>query len=107
MIAGSTVGTGEQTGDGTSDPPAPVTYSIFTEQKTGALVAGDPSSVGGASVTWGNPLFKGITWDDVNASLRGLRDFVRDTGLPYGIAHDFVVDDAFLAQLRQMVNSNG
>jgi len=49
----------------------------------------------------------GITWDDVDASLRHLRDFVRDAGLPYGIAHDFAVDDAFLIRLRQMVNGNG
>jgi hypothetical protein len=49
----------------------------------------------------------GITWDDVDASLRGLRGFVRETGLPYGIAHDFLVDDAYLARLRQMVNGNG
>lgn len=53
------------------------------------------------------PESMGITWDDVDASLRGLQDFVRSTGLPYGIAHDFVVDDAFLARLRQMVNGNG
>jgi hypothetical protein len=49
----------------------------------------------------------GITWDDVGASLQGLRDFVRAACLPYGIANDFVVDDAFLARLRQMVNGNG
>ena len=48
----------------------------------------------------------GITWDDVDASLRGLHDFVRAAGLPYGIAHDFVVDDAYLVRLRQMVNGN-
>jgi Zn-dependent metalloprotease len=64
-FASSTVGTGSQNGDGTSNPPAPVTYSIFRETKSGALVAGEPSSVGGASATWGNPAFKGITWDDI------------------------------------------
>jgi glycerol dehydrogenase-like iron-containing ADH family enzyme len=53
------------------------------------------------------PESMGITWDDVDASLRGLRGFVRETGLPYGIAHDFLVDDAYLARLRQMVNGNG
>jgi hypothetical protein len=49
----------------------------------------------------------GITWADVEASLRGLADFVRTQGLPYGIAHDFVVDDGFLAALRAMVDGDG
>jgi hypothetical protein len=64
-FAGSTVGTGSQDPDGTSNPPAPVTYSIFTETKTGALLAGEPTATGGTSATWGKPEFKGITWDDV------------------------------------------
>ena len=64
-FAGSTVGTGAQGGDGTANPPPPVTYSLYTETKTGALVAGDPTGTAGASATWGNPTFKGITWDDV------------------------------------------
>ena len=64
-FAGSTVGTGSQNPDGTSSPPAPVTYSIFTETKTGTLIAGEPTATGGTSATWGNPAFKGITWDDV------------------------------------------
>lgn len=53
------------------------------------------------------PESMGITWGDVDASLKGLQNFVRATGLPYGIAHDFVADDGFLARLRQMVNANG
>jgi hypothetical protein len=64
-FAGSTVGTGSQNTDGASNPPAPVTYSIFTETKTGALLAGEPTATGGTSATWGDPAFKGITWDDV------------------------------------------
>jgi Fungalysin metallopeptidase (M36)/Fungalysin/Thermolysin Propeptide Motif len=64
-FAGSIVGTGSQDPDGSSSPPAPVTYSIFTETKTGTLLAGEPTATGGASATWGNPTFKGITWDDV------------------------------------------
>jgi hypothetical protein len=64
-FAGSTVGTGSQNSDGTSSPPAPVTYSIFTETKTGVLLAGEPTATGGTSATWGKPEFKGITWDDV------------------------------------------
>ena len=54
-FAGSTVGTGSQNPDGTSSPPAPVTYSIFTETKTGTLIAGEPTATGGTSATWGNP----------------------------------------------------
>jgi hypothetical protein len=64
-FAGSTVGTGSQNADGSSSPPAPVTYSIFTETKTGTLLGGEPTATGGTSATWGNPTFKGITWDDV------------------------------------------
>jgi hypothetical protein len=64
-FAGATVGTGSQNPDGTSSPPAPVTYSIFTETKTGTLIGGEPTATGGTSATWGKPEFKGITWDDV------------------------------------------
>jgi hypothetical protein len=64
-FAGSTVGTGDQNPDGTNNPPAPVTYSIFTETKTGTLLGGEPTGTSGTSATWGDPAFKGITWDDV------------------------------------------
>jgi hypothetical protein len=65
--AGSTVGTGSQGGDGSSDPPAPVTYSLYNQAFTGALIGGDPSGTAdpSAAATWGDPTFKGITWDDV------------------------------------------
>ncbi|HVE55935.1 MAG TPA: M36 family metallopeptidase [Pyrinomonadaceae bacterium] len=65
VFAGSTYGEGSQTGDGTSNPPAPVSYSFFNETKTGALVAGEPTATSGTSLTWGDPTFKGITWDDI------------------------------------------
>ena len=61
----STVGTGSQNGDGSGNPPPPIVYSIFRENKTGALIAGEPTATGGASATWGNPTFKGVTWDDI------------------------------------------
>jgi hypothetical protein len=61
----STVGTGTQPGEGTGNPPPPVVYSIFRENRTGTLVGGEPTATGGTSATWGNPTFKGITWDDV------------------------------------------
>jgi hypothetical protein len=67
---GSTVGTGSQGGDGTSDPPAPVTYSLYNETRTGTLLAGEPTATGGTSATWGNPTFKGITWDDVEITTK-------------------------------------
>ncbi len=63
--AGSTTGSGTSGSDGTSEPPAPVTYSVFTETKTGTLLAGEPTATSGASATWGDPAFKGITWDDI------------------------------------------
>jgi len=64
----STTGTGSQSGDGSGNPPAPVTYSVFSETKTGALVAGEPTATSGTSATWGDPAFKGITWEDVQKS---------------------------------------
>jgi hypothetical protein len=67
-FAGSTIGTGTQQGDGTSQPPPPVAYSIFTETRTGTLVAGEPAL--NASVTWGDPRFKGITWDDITVTTK-------------------------------------
>jgi glycerol dehydrogenase-like iron-containing ADH family enzyme len=45
----------------------------------------------------------GITWDDVNATVMGLAGFVRQEGLPYGIAHDYRPDAAFLATLRSHI----
>lgn len=70
-FAGSTIGTGSGGGDGTSEPPAPVTNSIFRETKTGALILGEPSLEPDVSVTWGDPTFKGITWDDIPVTTKG------------------------------------
>ncbi len=69
-FAGSNGGSGSQNGDGTSNPPAPVTYSIFHENKSGTLVAGEPTATSGTSATWGDPAFKGITWDDVEVTTK-------------------------------------
>lgn len=65
QFAGSTNGSGSQTGDGTSNPPTPVSYSFFNETKSGTLVAGEPTATSGTSLTWGDPAFKGITWEDI------------------------------------------
>jgi hypothetical protein len=64
-FAGSTVGTGSQNPDGTSNPPPPTVYSVFTETMTGTLVGGEPAGNGVNPTTWGNPTFQGITWQDV------------------------------------------
>lgn len=67
-----TPGTGSQNSDGTSNPPPPVTYSVFREEKSGLLVAGEPSSfgTGDPSPTYGDPAFKGITWDDIEVTTK-------------------------------------
>ncbi len=64
-FAGSTIGNGTSGGDGTSLPPPPTVYSLYNQQFTGTLLAGDPTATASASATWGNPTFKGITWDDI------------------------------------------
>lgn len=63
--AGTTVGTGTSGSDGTSLPPPPTVYSLYNETRTGTLIGGEPAGSGVASNTWGNPTFKGITWEDV------------------------------------------
>jgi hypothetical protein len=69
--AGSTGGTGSQNGDGTSEPPAPVTYSVFSEELTGTVLAGDPSGTSGTSLTHGDPTFAGVTYTDVPVTTKG------------------------------------
>jgi len=59
-FAGTAVGSGTQGGDGTSNPPPPTVYSLHNQAFTGTLAGGDASGT-----TWGDPLTKGITWDDV------------------------------------------
>ena len=66
-FAGTAVGGEIQAGDGGDDPPPPVVYSLYNETKTGTLVGGEPSGTADpeTSATWGDPMFKGITWDDI------------------------------------------
>ncbi|HVF47618.1 MAG TPA: M36 family metallopeptidase [Pyrinomonadaceae bacterium] len=64
-FAGSSVGNGEGGGDGTSEPPPPTVYSIYRESRTGTLLLGEPAPNAQTYVTWHDPAFKGITWDDV------------------------------------------
>ncbi len=44
-----------------------------------------------------------ISWEDVNGVMKDLGSFVRRERLPYGIANDFVVTDAFLAAARASI----
>ena len=53
------------------------------------------------------PESMGIAWEDVDACLLDLSTFARKVGLPYGIAHDFVVGQDFLVRLRRLVDDNG
>jgi glycerol-1-phosphate dehydrogenase [NAD(P)+] len=48
------------------------------------------------------PATLGIGWEDVDAVLQDLASFVRREKLPYGIAHEFVPDPAFLRRLRAL-----
>ena len=65
-FAGSTIGTGDSGNDGTSDPPAPITYSVFSEERTGTLLGADPTGTSGEpALTYGDPRFKGITYEDI------------------------------------------
>ena len=68
-FAGTRTGLGGP-GDGSSTPPVPVIYSVFRENKTGTLIAGEPTATGGSSLTWGDPAFKGITWEDIEVTTK-------------------------------------
>lgn len=78
-FSGSTIGNGNGGSDGTSNPPAPVVYSLFNETRTGALILGEPTGTAGASATWGNPTFKGITWDDIPVTTKSDALFLEAT----------------------------
>ncbi len=69
-FGGSVGGNGTQGGDGTSEPPAPQTFGIFSESFSGTLVAGDPTATSGASATWGDPAFRGITWEEIQVTTK-------------------------------------
>lgn len=77
--AGSIINGAPQNGDGTSNPPTPVSYSFFNETKTGALLVGEPTATSGTSLTWGDPTFKGITWDDIPVTTKSDALFLEAT----------------------------
>jgi len=49
------------------------------------------------------PAAMDVNWEDVFDAMRNLREFVQREGLPYGIAHEFVVTDAFLMRARTRI----
>jgi hypothetical protein len=67
-FAGSTTGAGSQSGDGTPTAAPVPSYSIFREERTGVITAGEPHV--GSPVTYGNPAAKDITWVDVEITTK-------------------------------------
>ena len=51
------------------------------------------------------PEAMGVTWDDVEAVLRGLPEFVREAGLWYGLAHELRIDDAFVPAAKAAIEA--
>lgn len=51
------------------------------------------------------PEAMGITWDDVAHALRHFSAFVHEAGLWYSIAHEAVITDAFIADLRARIRA--
>jgi glycerol dehydrogenase-like iron-containing ADH family enzyme len=51
------------------------------------------------------PQAMGITWDDVSHALKNLSAFVRQAGLWYSIAHEAVITDTFVAQVRANIEA--
>lgn len=44
-----------------------------------------------------------IAWDDVSAAMKGLKAFVEQEGLAYGVANEFKVTENFLQEARQRI----
>ena len=51
------------------------------------------------------PEAMGVSWDDVDAVLRGLPRFVREAGLWYGLAHELEIDDGFVPRARAAIEA--
>lgn len=49
------------------------------------------------------PAAMDVTWDDVFGAMKGLKKFSQDEGLPFGIAHDFIVTDDFLSDAKDRI----
>ncbi|MBI3651685.1 MAG: M36 family metallopeptidase [Acidobacteria bacterium] len=82
VFSGTEVGKGSQPGDGSSNPPPPVTYSIYRETSSGILPVGDPTGLthgGGLAKEdhYSDPNFKGITYADVVITTKSDALFLR------------------------------
>jgi glycerol dehydrogenase-like iron-containing ADH family enzyme len=51
------------------------------------------------------PEAMGITWNDVTATLHGLSDYVREIGLPYGVAHEAKISETFTETARSQIEA--
>jgi hypothetical protein len=51
------------------------------------------------------PEAMGVTWDDVSATLYGLAAFVRESGLPYGVAHEAEITGRFISTARSQIEA--
>jgi hypothetical protein len=67
-FANSTGGTGSQASDGSPAGAPPPVYSIFREELTGVITAGEPHA--GSPLTYGNPATKNITYVDVEVTTK-------------------------------------
>jgi hypothetical protein len=100
VYTGSTGGRGSQEGDGTSEPPAPVTYSVFRETRSGILPLGEPTGLthGGGLLKedyYADPTFKGITYADIDITTKGDALFLDATlSSTLAIDMDFELRDA-------------
>jgi hypothetical protein len=67
-FANSIGGTGSQPSDGTPTQAPPPVYSIFREELTGVITAGEPHV--GSPLTYGNPATKNITYVDMEVTTK-------------------------------------
>lgn len=51
------------------------------------------------------PEAMGVTWDDVRATLYGLASFVRQSDLPYGVAHEAEISESFISTARSQIEA--
>ena len=51
------------------------------------------------------PEAMGVTWADVSATLYSLASFVRESHLPYGVAHEAEITDRFISTARSQIEA--
>ena len=52
------------------------------------------------------PSAMGVTWEQVETALKGLKEFVKERKLWYGIAHEMDIDSSFVAKFKDLVESS-